>query len=152
MSATPPPASAAALAEWCGLRKGRTETSPCPCGSWPAMEGWRRCAVPAWRVQPCQLRRAVSGRAPGVFPRESGSPAPAFGGWADHGQPRGRQRHLSQPLPAGGSHEPLQMRLLRTPHPAVHLLTQCRAAVPQPGIRPAAGSHRPVRGDGPHRL
>ena len=36
--------------------------------------------------------------------------------------------------------------------PPLHLLAQRGAAVPQPGVRPAFGPHRPVRGDGPHRL
>ncbi len=47
---------------------------------------------------------------------------------------------------------PCKCGLLRPPHPAVHLLAQRGAAVPQPGVRPAAGPHRSVRGDGPHRL
>ena len=108
--------------------------------------------VPPGRVQSCQLRGAVFGRTAGVFPRELGGAAPAAGGWADHREPRRRKRHLPQPLPAGSRHEPLQMRLLRPPHPRLHLLAQRGAAVPQPGVRPAFGPHRPVRGDGPHRL
>ena len=112
----------------------------------------RRGAIPPGRVQSCQLRGAVFGRTAGVFPRELGGAAPAAGGWADHREPRRRKRHLPQPLPAGSRHEPLQMRLLRPPHPRLHLLAQRGAAVPQPGVRPAFGPHRPVRGDGPHRL
>ena len=123
-------ASAAALAEWCGLRHH----------------------LPARRVQSCRLRRTVSGRAAGVFPGQSGSSAPAAGGRPDHREPRGRQRHLPQPVPAGGRHEPLQVRLLRPPHPSLYLFAQCGAAVPQPGIRPPAGSHRPLCGDGPRCL
>ena len=65
---------------------------------------------------------------------------------------RGGQRHLPQPLPIGRGHEPLQVRLLRPPDPSLHLLAQRRAAVPQPGFRPAAGPHRPLRRDGSHRL
>ena len=94
-------------------------------------------------------RRAVSGRAAGVFPGQSGSSAPAAGGRPDHREPRGRQRHLPQPVPAGGRHEPLQVRLLRPPHPSLYLFAQCGAAVPQPGVRPPAGPHRPLCGDGP---
>ena len=95
---------------------------------------------------------AVSGRAAGVFPGQSGSSAPAAGGRPDHREPRGRQRHLPQPVPAGGRHEPLQVWLLRPPHPSLHLFPQCGAAVPQPGIRPPAGPHRPLCGDGPRCL
>ena len=69
--------------------------------------GGRRHHLPARRVQPCRLRRAVSGRAAGVFPGQSGSSAPAAGGRPDHREPSGRQCHLSQPLPAGSRHEPL---------------------------------------------
>ena len=112
----------------------------------------RRSAVPPGRVQSGQLRGAVFGRTAGVFPRKLRGTAPAAGGRPDHREPRRRQCHLPQPLPAGSRHEPLQMRLLRPPHPRLHLLAQCGAAVPQPGVRPAFGPHRPVRGDGPHRL
>ena len=97
-------------------------------------------------------RRAVSGRAAGVFPGQSGSSAPAAGGRPDHCEPRGRQRHLPQPVPAGGRHEPLQVRLLRPPHPPLHLFPQCGAVIPQPGVRPPAGPHRPLCGDGPRCL
>ena len=112
----------------------------------------RRGTVPSGRVQSGQLRGAVFGRAARVFPRELRGATPAAGGWTDHREPRRRKCHLPQPLPAGSRHEPLQMRLLRPPHPRLHLLAQCGAAVPQPGVRPAFGPHRPVRGDGPHRL
>ena len=39
-------------------------------------------------------------------------------------------------------------------HPTrpVHLLPERGAAIPQPGVRSAAGSHRPLRGDGPRCL
>ena len=77
----------------------------------------RRGTVPPGRVQSCQLRRVVFGRAARVFPRESGGTAPAAGGRPDHREPRRRKRNLPQPLPAGSRHEPLQMRLLRPPHP-----------------------------------
>ena len=103
--------------------------------------GGRRHHLPARRVQPCRLRRAVSGRAAGVFPGQSGSSTPAAGGRPDHREPCGRQRHLPQPVPAGSRHEPLQVRLLRPPHPSLHLFAQCGAAVPQPGIRPPVGPH-----------
>ena len=46
----------------------------------------------------------------------------------------------------------MQVRLLRPPHPSLHLFAQCGAAVPQPGVRPPAGSHRPLCGDGPRCL
>ena len=134
-----------------GLIDGTAFPQPAPLGQC-RLAGGRRRTVPPRRVQSGQLRRAVPGRTAGVLPREPGGAAPAAGGRPDHREPRRRQRHLPQPFPAGGRHEPLQMRLLRPPHPAVHLLAQRGAAVPQPGVRPAAGPHRPVRGDGPHRL
>ena len=142
----------------CRAAAAGTRADLCPPLPQPAPLGQRcrpcrrRSAVSSGRVQSCQLRRAVFGRAAGVFPRELRGTAPAAGGRPDHREPRRRKRHLPQPLPAGSRHEPLQMRLLRPPHPRLHLLAQCGAAVPQPGVRPAFGPHRPVRGDGPHRL
>ena len=67
-------------------------------------------------------------------------------------QPGRGQCHIPQPFSAGRRYEPLQVRLLRPPHPAMHLLPERGAAIPQPGVRPAAGSHRPLRGDGPRCL
>ena len=99
-----------------------------------------------------QLRRPLPRRAARVFPREPRGAAPAPRGRLHHGQPGRRQRHLPQPLPACCRHEPLQVRLLRPPHPGLHLFPQRGAAVPQPGVRPAAGPHRPLRRDGPRRL
>ena len=71
----------------------------------------------------------------------------------EDGQITGRgQCHIPQPFSAGRRYEPLQVRLLRPSHPAMHLLPERGAAIPQPGVRSAAGSHRPLRGDGPRCL
>ena len=51
----------------------------------------------------------------------------------------GGKAQLPLPVHAGGGHEPLPLRVLRPPHPALHLHPQGSGAVPVPDLRPAPG-------------
>ncbi len=52
---------------------------------------------------------------------------------------------LPSPLSAGVRHEPLPLRVVRPPGPALHLLGQAGGELPAPRLRPAAGPDRPAR-------
>ncbi len=96
--------------------------------------------------QPCAHRRAVSGRAAGVFQRDAGGAAPAAGGRTCDDFPRLRELYLPQRLYAGLCDEPLPLRLVRTAGRALQVQPERRSAVPEPHIRSAAGPHRHDRG------
>ena len=109
------------------LRAGTSEGAAVPQPP-PQRQRHRHCGRRKQRTprrgQPGPQRGSVSGRAAGVFPGHAGSAAPAVGGRAHHGEPGPCQRHLPLPVHAGGSYEPLQVRVPRLPRPRMYLHPQ----------------------------
>ena len=131
----------------CRAAAAGTRADLCPPLPQPAPLGQRcrpcrrRSAVSSGRVQSCQLRRAVFGRAAGVFPRELRGAAPAAGGRQGHRQPRTRHSVLPVQVHAGGRHESLQVRLFRPSHAGVYLHAERGGCLPAAHLRPATGPH-----------
>ena len=111
--------------------------------------GRRHCPGPTRRGERGHRRRALSGRARRVRAVGAERAAPAAGGGHDPGGPLTGHGGAPGPVPAGGRHEPLPLRLGR--HGRLPLRSGSAGPLPAPPVRPLRGPPRSRGPSGPPR-